>query len=94
MDLYDVIISPTAKEQLRRYVDYIQYTLLNEDAADAVMMDALETIDELEKTAGSLAFCNNQDLKELGYHKILFRRHDYVMIYDIADKTARIIEAC
>ena len=68
MDLYDVIISPTAKEQLRRYVDYIQYTLLNEDAADAVMMDALETIDELEKTAGSLAFCNNQDLKELGYN--------------------------
>ena len=30
MDLYDVIISPTAKEQLRRYVDYIQYFIKRE----------------------------------------------------------------
>ena len=29
MDLYNVIISPTAKEQLKRYIDYIQYDLLS-----------------------------------------------------------------
>ena len=41
MDLFKVDISPTASRQLERYVDYIQYTLLNDDAADAVMQDAL-----------------------------------------------------
>ena len=90
MDLYEVEISPTARKQLNRYVDYIQFTLLNDQAADAVFMDALETIDNLEKSAGSLGFCNDPDLKALGYRKILFRRHDYVMIYDLDGKTARI----
>ena len=40
MDLYEVEISPTARKQLNRYVDYIQFTLLNDQAADAVFMDA------------------------------------------------------
>lgn len=90
MDLYNVVLSPTARSQLNRYVDYIQFTLLNEEAADAVLLDALETIDALEVSAGSLAFCNHPVLKSLGYRKILFRKHDYVMIYDIEGTTARI----
>ena len=38
MDLFKVDISPTARRQLDRYVDYIQFTLLNDQAADAVIM--------------------------------------------------------
>ena len=83
MDSYRVEISPTAREQLGKYVDYIQFTLLNEDAADAVLLDAYETMDDLETSAGSLKFCNDPDLEAQGFRKILFRRHDYVMIYDI-----------
>ena len=30
MDSYNVIISPKALSQLNNYIDYIQYTLLNE----------------------------------------------------------------
>ena len=30
MDLFDVIISPKALSQLNDYVDYLQYTLLND----------------------------------------------------------------
>ena len=55
MDSYNVEISPYALGQLNRYADYIQYTLLNEGAADEVYTDALETIDALETSAGSLA---------------------------------------
>jgi hypothetical protein len=54
---YKVEISPTARDQLNRYVNYIQFTLLNEEAADAVLLDAYETIDDLEASAGSLRFC-------------------------------------
>ena len=90
MDSYNVEISPTAREQLGCYADYIQFTLLNESAADAVLSDAYETIEELETSAGSLPYCDDPDLKALGYHKVLFRRHDYVMIYDIFEHTARI----
>lgn len=35
MDSYNVILSDSAKKQLDAYIDYIQYTLFNEQAADA-----------------------------------------------------------
>ena len=64
MDSYNVELSPTAESQLDRYIDHIQY-----NAADTVLSDAFETIEELETSAGSLAFCNDPDLKKLGYGK-------------------------
>ena len=39
MDSYNVIISPKALSQLNSYIDYIQYTLLNEQAAQNVWQD-------------------------------------------------------
>ncbi len=43
MDLYNVIIAPKALAQLECYIDYIQHTLLNDKAAEAVLRDAMET---------------------------------------------------
>lgn len=53
MDSYDVIISPKALLQLDKYIDYIQYTLLNEQAAKSVWQDAIETSNNLKNVAGS-----------------------------------------
>ena len=92
MVLYEVIISPKALSQLEMYVDYIQYTLLNEQAAKSVWNDALETRDELAKVAGSLKPCDNKNLQELGYRKINFLHHRYLMIYRI-DETTAYVEA-
>lgn len=47
MDSFDVIISPKALSQLNDYIDYLQYTLLNDQAACNVWQDALKTRDEL-----------------------------------------------
>ena len=47
MDLFDVIISPKALSQLNDYIDYLQYTQLNDQAAYNVWQDALETRDQL-----------------------------------------------
>lgn len=52
MALYEVIISPKALSQLDAYIGYIQYTLLNAQAAKAVWDDAVDTRDELAKSAG------------------------------------------
>ena len=88
MVLYDVIISPKALSQLEEYIDYIQYTLLNDQAAKAVWDDALETRDELAKVAGSLKPCDNKTLQNPGYRKINFLQHRYLMIYRVEDTTA------
>lgn len=64
MDSFDVIISPKALSQLNDYIDYLQYTLLNDQAACNVWQDALETRDKLSKVAGSLKFCAHPQLKK------------------------------
>ena len=84
---YKVITSPKALSQLKEYIDYIQYILLNEKAAGAVWNDAIETVNRLETVAGSLRYCDDLELKELGYRKIDFIRHSYVMLYRIENDT-------
>ena len=87
MGSFDVVISPKALSQLNHYIDYLQYTLLNDQAAYNVWQDALETRDQLSKVAGSLALCSNPRLRKNGYRTINFQRHRYLMIYRLEDQT-------
>lgn len=88
MDSFDVIISPKALSQLNDYIDYLQYTLLNNQAARNVWQDALDTRERLSKIAGSLRLCLNPQLKKSGYRSINFLRQRYVMLYRIEGQTA------
>ena len=65
MDLFNVIISPKALSQLNSYIDYLQYTLLNDQAASNVWQDALETRARLAEVAGSLKLCAHPLLKKM-----------------------------
>lgn len=88
MDLYKVVITAKAQEQLERYIDYIQLTLLNDQAAQNVWQDAADTGRALSVLAGSLGYCSHPMLKALGYRSISFQRHRYIMIYHINGRTA------
>ncbi len=92
MDSYNVIISPKALSQLNSYIDYIQYTLLNDQAARSVWQDALETRDRLSTVAGNLKYCTHLRLKEHGYRAIHFNRHRYIMLYRV-DGTDAYVDA-
>ena len=85
---YDVVISPKALSQLNDYVDYIQYTLLNPQAAELVWQDAIATRDQLSTVAGSLGLCRNQTLRDLGYRCIGFKKHKYAMLNTVDGTTA------
>ena len=88
MDSYNVIISPKALSQLNSYIDYIQYTLLNDHAARSVWQDAMETREHLALTAGSLKYCRHPQLKKYGYRTVFFKHHRYVMLYRIDGNVA------
>lgn len=88
MDSFEVIISPKALAQLNNYIDYLQYTLLNDQAAYNMWQDALETRNQLSKVAGSLKPCSHPQLKKNGYRAINFQRHRYLMIYRVEGQTA------
>lgn len=92
MDTFEVLITPDAMDMLTNLSDYIMYEKQNPSAADDVYQDALETADQLEIVAGSLAFCKRKVLADRGYRKIFFQRHDYVMLYKIYGNTA-VVEA-
>lgn len=92
MDFFDVMISPKALSQLDNYISYLQYTLLNDQAAYNVWQDALETQNQLSKAAKSLKLCSHPQLRENGYHIINFKRHRYVMLYRI-EKTTVYVDA-
>ena len=87
MNSFDVIISPKALSQLNDYIDYLKYTLLNDQAAYNVWQDALETREQLSRVAGSLKFCTHPQLKKNGYRAIHFMRHRYLMFYRIEGAT-------
>ncbi len=87
MDSFDVIISPRALSQLNDYIDYLHYTLLNDQAACNVWQDVLETRDKLSKVADRLKFCTHPQLKKHGYHIIHFMRHRYLMLYRVEGTT-------
>ena len=84
MDSYNVSISPKALSQLNSYINYINDTLLNEQAAYNVWLDALETRERLSNIAGSLAYCQHPQLKALGYRSINFIHHKYIMLYRVS----------
>ena len=88
MGSFEVIISPKALSQLNDYIDYLQYTLLNDQAAYSVWLDALETRDQLSKVADSLRSCAHPQLKKHVYHISHCMRHRYLMLYRIKGTTA------
>lgn len=93
MDSYDVIIVSDAENQLASYIEYLLYEKNSDQAARAVYQDAKDTREELSRIAGSLKLCENKKLRDLGYRKIKFLHHRYVMLYRIVDDNKVYVDA-
>ncbi|MCC8357324.1 MAG: type II toxin-antitoxin system RelE/ParE family toxin [Oscillospiraceae bacterium] len=87
MDSFEVVFTPKARMQLQNCVSYIACTLSNNIAAKSVYQDAMETVAQLSSVAGSLPYCKHPKLKDFGYRIISFKRHQYIMLYRIHDRT-------
>lgn len=90
MKEYKVSISFKAKEQVRDYLKYLRDVKKNPQAVDAVSEDYFRTIGELEKVAGSLKLVDDEELAKEGIRKIFFKKHDYVILYELIADEARI----
>ena len=83
-----VVITDYARNQLDESVLYILLEKKNPQAAKALTTDARLTRKRLLDVADSLRDCDDEDLKALGYKKILFKNHDYLFLYQVIDDTA------
>ncbi len=47
------------------------------------MQDFDDTIGNLEMRAESFGYCKRERLRKLGFHKIHFQRHRYLLVYRV-----------
>lgn len=91
MDTYKTIISPRAVELLESYLNYIENEYSAYETARSIYQDALETQKRLETVAGSLGYLKDPALPSMGYRKINFKHHRYLMIYRVDGDKAFIV---
>lgn len=85
---WKVLATDDVEEDLSEFVQYLLFEKMSKQAADAVLEDYDETLDELERVVGSLKPVDNPRLAKQGYRRINFKRHGYYFLYRIEDDTA------
>lgn len=88
--VYKIKISEFAEMQLDNILYHIVFQLHNSYAAKRVLKDFQDTIAKLSYVAESLPLCDAIELREKGYRKIHFRRHNYLMLYRICDNCVQV----
>ena len=85
---YNVIATIDVESDLDEFVLYLLMKKRNEQAANNLIDDYLETIEELRLVAGSLKYDDDPKCAALGYHRIHLRRHQYFLLYRLEDNEA------
>lgn len=88
--VYKVVLTSQAKSQFREIVNYLYHKLKNPQAAANIMDDFDDTIARLSHVANSLKLCDDRILQAKGYRIIHFKKHRYLMVYTIDERTAYI----
>lgn len=87
---YNIEFSNDASEDIERTISYLCNVLLNPVAAKALLLEINEVLLFLKSNAHTMSFHQDENLKELGYRKISFKRHNYIFVYKLVGNTAQI----
>ena len=85
---YDVAVTSEAEQDLDEFIRYLLFEIRSEQAAGNLLDDFEATKSSLSYMAGSLQYCENPELRKLGYRRMNFLSHRYFMLYRIEDNKA------
>lgn len=85
MKQFKVIVTPEAKEDLRKYLSYLRKRKKSPQAVQNVLMDFRETKKVLSVVAASLGNPASKPLTDRKLKRINFIKHNYFMLYYIGD---------
>ena len=85
---YDIHITRAAERDLNSAVDYIEFVLLNPQAADALLDEAEKKIDELSTFPEKFALIDDPVLKAWGIRFTLVK--NYIAFYVISEENRTI----
>ena len=86
--IYDLHITSAAENDLNEAADYIEYVLLNPDAADRLLEAATERITTLTQFAERNALVDDPVLKAWGIRVI--QVNNYLAFYVISEEESRV----
>ena len=78
---YKIVVTPDAEADLDRFIAYLLFEKQNSQAAGNLLDDFELTKNTLSTVAPSLKYCENPKLKQFGYRRINFQKHNYFMLY-------------
>lgn len=84
-----VELSGLASMQYDKFLAHIYFVLKNPQAADSLMQDFDDTIEMLGEHADYFGYCRSERLRKLGFHKVHFKKHRYLLVYRV--KNDRVI---
>lgn len=85
---YEVMITSDVEYDYENIVDYLINVLGNEQAASHFMDEYDAAVTVLANVAGSIGLCHDEELADLGYHRLNFREMNYFFLYRISDNKA------
>lgn len=84
---FKVELSELAIAQYDKILAYIYQVLKNPQATENLMQDFDDTIGVLESQAENFGYCRSERLRKMGFHKIHFKRHRYLLVYRVKHDT-------
>lgn len=84
---YKIVLMKDAEKDFDRFITYLLFEKKSEQAARNLLSDFEATKISLSNVTGSLKFCDNPKLRELGYRRINFLSPRYFMLYCIKNDT-------
>ena len=92
MKQYKVVVTDKAETALDKYIGYLVDVKKNEQAANNLFYDYIDTRKEQKRVAGSIKMPESKRLKERNLKRINFKRHNYFMLFRIDDDKAVVVE--
>jgi len=81
---YKLIVSTKSRKDINKITEYIINELKNPQAADRFLDDVAEKYEHIMENPHIYASCDNSNLKQLGYRKIVIK--NYLILYRIDEE--------
>lgn len=86
---YDIQILPEAESDIRKTFDYIAKKLLNQTAADNLMLEIYNAVDTVAHFPYSMPILKNKRVTTKEYRRIMI--NNYALIYKINESAKEIL---
>ncbi len=88
---YKVVIAPSAKKDIKRYIGYLADVKKSKQAAQALFDDYRKTKKRLADVAGMIKESDNEKIRARDLKRLNFDKHNYFLLFRVKEDTVEIV---